>query len=76
MPLHMPPSPTQVLVIDDEPDFCALTKEFLEMSGEMEVDITYSVREARNALAKKRIYVERRVAEKLRFRYGQGVGLR
>ena len=46
------------------------------MSGEMEVDITYSVREARNALAKKRIYVERRVAEKLRFRYGQGVGLR
>ena len=38
MPLKMTLPPIQILVVDDEPDLCALTKEFLEISGEIEVD--------------------------------------
>jgi DNA-binding response OmpR family regulator len=49
----MPSSPIHILAVDDEPDLCALTKEFLERAGEIEVDTTGSVREARMALAKK-----------------------
>ena len=45
--------PLQVLVVDDEPDLCTLSKEFLEIPGDIHVDIAYSVREARGSLAKK-----------------------
>lgn len=48
------PSPSiLILAVDDEPDLCALTKEFLEMGGEIEVDSACSVSEAKLALAKK-----------------------
>jgi PAS domain S-box-containing protein len=45
--------PIHILAVDDEPDLCALTKDFLEMSTDMEVDTVHSVREAMGALAKK-----------------------
>ena len=45
-------NPIHVLAIDDEPDLCALTKEFLEMSGAIKVDLAYSVTEARTSLSK------------------------
>ena len=51
---HASPPLIHVLAVDDEPDLCALTKEFLEMNGEMSVDTTSSVKEARNALTKRR----------------------
>ncbi|MGD0817461.1 MAG: PAS domain S-box protein [Methanomassiliicoccales archaeon] len=44
----------QVLYVDDEPALCSLTKIFLEMPGEMEVDTAFSVRDANKALSKKR----------------------
>jgi PAS domain S-box-containing protein len=43
----------QILVVDDEPDLCTLTKEFLEMSGEVKVDTANSVMEAGDLLSKK-----------------------
>ncbi len=46
--------PIQVLVVDDESDFCILTKQFLEMSRELEVDTVCSVGEAMTELTKKR----------------------
>ena len=45
--------PIQILVVDDEPDLCYLTKEFLEMSGELKVDIAHSVIEGEGFLLKK-----------------------
>ena len=50
----MPITSIQILAVDDEPDLCALTKEFLERSGEMKVDTANLVQEARDALAVKR----------------------
>ena len=46
--------PIKVLAVDDEPDLGILSKEFLEVSGDIEVDVIYSVREARTALLEKR----------------------
>ena len=40
-----------ILVIDDEPDLCALTKAFLELQGDMVVDTAFSAQGARNILA-------------------------
>ena len=50
-------SPIRILVVDDEPELCMLSKEFLEIPGEISVDIAYSVKEARNALANVRYHV-------------------
>jgi PAS domain S-box-containing protein len=50
----MSSTPIRVLAVDDEPDLCNLTKIFLEIPGEMEVDTVFSVQEARDALSKKR----------------------
>ena len=52
----MPSNPISVLAVDDEPAFCALTKEFLKMPGEMEVDTASSVKEAMTKLATKRYH--------------------
>jgi PAS domain S-box-containing protein len=54
MTLIMSAHAIQVLVVDDEADFCTLTKNFLEMSEGIEVDILYTVSEAMAQLAKKR----------------------
>jgi len=43
----------RVLVVDDEPSICSLTKEFLELYGDIEVDFTYSVKSAKDVLATK-----------------------
>ena len=42
----------QILVVDDEPDLCALTKEYLDRTEDMIVHTCYSVQTARIALAK------------------------
>jgi PAS domain S-box-containing protein len=42
--------PIRVLVVDDEPDLCELTKEFLERQGGLKVDIAHSVKEGRAAM--------------------------
>jgi PAS domain S-box-containing protein len=42
-----------ILVIDDEQDLCEITKNFLEMHGEIMVDTAYSAEGARNILAYK-----------------------
>ncbi len=42
------------MVVDDEPDLCMVTKEFLEMGGDMAADIATSVDEARRALSQNR----------------------
>ncbi len=42
-----------VLVIDDEPDLCTLTKQFLDLQGEMVVDTAFSAEGARSILAYK-----------------------
>jgi PAS domain S-box-containing protein len=47
----MSPRPILILAVDDEKDLCVLTKEFLESSGNVEVDIVGSVAEAREAIA-------------------------
>ncbi len=47
-------SPMRVLVVDDEPNICDLTKEFLETSKGIEVDVANSVKEAWNALASRK----------------------
>jgi PAS domain S-box-containing protein len=46
--------PIQILVVDDEAELCALTKEFLERSGNLNVDTARSVKEAVLALSEKR----------------------
>jgi len=51
--LEMSPSPIHVLAVDDEPDLCALSKDFLEMSEAMEVETACSVSEARAALGQR-----------------------
>ncbi len=48
----MPSTPIHILAVDDEPDLCHLTKIFLEIPGEMEVDTVFTVREARDVLSK------------------------
>lgn len=50
-------SPIQVLVVDDEPDLCSLSKEFLSIPGEIDVDLACSVNEARKALRDKSYHV-------------------
>ena len=40
-----------ILVIDDEPDLCKLTKSFLDLQGERVVDTAFSAQGARNILA-------------------------
>lgn len=42
----MTPPQIHVLAVDDEPDICALTKEFLELAGDLLVDTATSVVEA------------------------------
>ena len=49
----MPSIIIKVLAVDDEPDLCVLTKQFLERSKGIEVDIAGSAEEAVNALTKK-----------------------
>ena len=46
--------PKLILAVDDEEPLCVLTKEFLEISGALEVDIAGSVSEARVAIAQRR----------------------
>ena len=36
--LQMPATSISVLVVDDEPDLSTLTKNFLEMSGDLDLD--------------------------------------
>ena len=48
----MSPAPIRVLAVDDEPDLCALTKQFLEISNVLQVDIAGSAEEAVSALKK------------------------
>jgi PAS domain S-box-containing protein len=43
-----------ILTVDDEPDLCVITKEFLEISGKIKVDIAGSVQEAKEAISKRR----------------------
>ena len=50
----MTSTPISVLVVDDEPDLCTLSKQFLEMSGELKVDVAGSVMDARISLANNR----------------------
>ncbi|MGD0817631.1 MAG: response regulator [Methanomassiliicoccales archaeon] len=45
------------MVVDDEPELCTLSKEFLEIPGDIDVDVAYSVKEARQALGKKSYHV-------------------
>lgn len=49
----MSSSTIRVLIVDDEPNICSMTKEFLELSPDMKVDITYSIKEAKEILASK-----------------------
>ena len=49
----MTSNPIHVLAVDDETDLSTLTKEFLEMPGELEVDTVVSVREAMASMASK-----------------------
>ena len=44
----------RILAVDDEPDLGHLSKEFLEMTGDIKVDTVTSVREARAALSSSR----------------------
>jgi PAS domain S-box-containing protein len=43
-----------VLVVDDEPDLCALTKAYLDLQGELVVDTAFSAQGARDILTFKR----------------------
>ena len=45
-------APIHILVVDDEPDLCELTKEILEMDMQMVVRTAYSAKEAKEALDK------------------------
>ena len=47
-------SSIRILAVDDEPDLCIMTKEFLTGTGELAVDAVFSVAEARAALSKRR----------------------
>ena len=49
----MPSSYIKILAVDDEPYLCKLTKEFLSVPGEIDVDTAFSVHQARKALASK-----------------------
>jgi PAS domain S-box-containing protein len=40
-----------ILIVDDEKDLCALTKEFLELQKDMAVDVAFSAQGARDILA-------------------------
>ncbi len=51
--IGMTPPPIHVLIVDDEPDLCELTRSFLDASGGMGVDTVCSVAEARIALGQK-----------------------
>jgi len=46
--------PIRILALDDEPGLCELTKEFLNIPGEVEVDTATSAYEARAALAQRK----------------------
>lgn len=50
----MSTTPIHVLAVDDEPELGALSKEFLEMPGDLKVDAVTSVPEARAALSASR----------------------
>ena len=43
-----------ILVVDDEPEICSLTKDFLDLQGKLVVDTAFSAQGARNILAYKR----------------------
>jgi PAS domain S-box-containing protein len=47
----MNPPEIHVLVVDDDPDICRLSKEFLDLQGEIVVDTAFSVEGARSILA-------------------------
>jgi PAS domain S-box-containing protein len=47
----MGPTKIHILVIDDEPALCELTKTFLELHADMVVDTAFSAKGARNILA-------------------------
>ena len=46
----MTPPEIHILVVDDEPDICTITKEFLDLQGEIVVDTAFSVQGARSIL--------------------------
>ena len=46
----MNPPEIHILVVDDDPDICTITKEFLELQGEIVVDTAFSVHGARSIL--------------------------
>jgi PAS domain S-box-containing protein len=48
----MPPTSIQILSVDDEPYICDLTKEFLEITRMIKVDVAGSVEEARKLIVK------------------------
>jgi DNA-binding NtrC family response regulator len=54
MPSRMTSPEIHVLVVGDEPDLCSLTKDFLDLQGEIVVDTAFSAQGARNILAYKR----------------------
>jgi PAS domain S-box-containing protein len=54
MAFRMTSPEIHVLVVDDEPDLCMLTKEFLDLQGEIVVDTAFSAQGARNILTYKR----------------------
>jgi PAS domain S-box-containing protein len=49
----MSPHSIQILSVDDEPDICDLTKEFLEVTRKISVDVAGSVDEARRMIGQK-----------------------
>ena len=49
----MSPTTIQVLIVDDDPDLCILTKDFLGSSADLKLDTVFSVKDARDAIAKK-----------------------
>lgn len=49
----MEPHSIHVLVVDDEPAICVLSREFLELSDDMEVETACSASEARNILGQR-----------------------
>ncbi|MEI6797402.1 MAG: PAS domain S-box protein, partial [Methanomassiliicoccales archaeon] len=53
----MTPPLIHVLAVDDEPEICALTKEFLELAGDLVVDTVTSAVEARKAVSRERYQV-------------------
>jgi PAS domain S-box-containing protein len=47
----MSPAPMHILTVDDEPELCIISKELLEISGNLKVDTAGTVQEAREAIA-------------------------